>query len=210
MAKREPLYPHVTKAKGVLFPHKPGPKADTKAVAKEITKKSFDVRFARKYTGEMKSVIVQAPDEIDAVSIARKQLGLDITEWIPERVIIPKAEAVAKEPWQMTREEYEQVHPVNPQSANPESERRAIRREHHNSILGALIVGKPVPAEVLKDYPELAKTVAPGRKALLAERDRLETFMRERRMQISDIEYRQLERQLSDVNLEIARLPDRR
>ncbi len=61
------------------------------AVGKGIPK-SFEVRFARKYTGEMKSIIVQAPDEIDAVSIARKQSGLDITEWIPERVIIPKGE----------------------------------------------------------------------------------------------------------------------
>ncbi len=75
---------------------------------------------------------------------------------IPEVPAVPPTEAaakgVAKEPWQMTREEWTQY---------------ALRERiipigigHKPAIAKALSEGKSVPPEVLKDYPDLAK-VAP-------------------------------------------------
>ncbi len=128
-----------------------------------------------------------------------------------------------KQPWQMTNQEYitSVITKGNPNAA-PEDIKRIVsgipqslvETEHKGIIQQALAEGKPVPTEVLKDYPDLAKVkptpVTPEvtRKELLAERDRLETFMREQRQKISDIQYKQFEKQLSEVNLAIARLPE--
>lgn len=56
---------------------------------------------------------------------------------------------VLKEPWQMTRSVYS-VGVGWAEGKNP-----AIL--HKESVIRALSEGKPVPVEVLKDYPELAK-----------------------------------------------------
>ncbi len=65
-------------------------------------------------------------------------------------------EGAPKEPWQMTREEYLQ-------SVGNETQPRkyAVSQPHESAIRQALSEGKPVPPEVLKDYPDLAKTVKP-------------------------------------------------
>jgi len=71
----------------------------------------------------------------------------------PKGPVTPSGETV-KEPWQMTLEEY--ITPfknkrgeINPQVAG------GLRGNHRNDVSAALREGKPVPAEVLKDYPEL-------------------------------------------------------
>ncbi|GAH39870.1 unnamed protein product, partial [marine sediment metagenome] len=61
--------------------------------------------------------------------------------------IKPQATKGSKEPWQMTRAEY-----VKPPYTSPAMHKYGVQK--------ALSEGKPVPAEVLKDYPDLAK-VAP-------------------------------------------------
>ena len=58
----------------------------------------------------------------------------------------PAGEVEGKQPWEMTKKEYAN-------SGNELSE-----AYHFNGIVIALREGKPVPAEVLKDYPELAPT----------------------------------------------------
>jgi len=70
-----------------------------------------------------------------------------------------KPSTEAKEPWQMTLSEY--IAPwrnkrgeINPQVAG------GLRGNHRNAVSAALAQGKAVPAEVLKDYPELGKPTA--------------------------------------------------
>jgi len=66
-----------------------------------------------------------------------------------------------KEPWEMTREEYrkEYIRSDYPYKDIP---------THRKSVREALSEGKPVPPEVLADYPDLAKpTLTPERKAEL-------------------------------------------
>ncbi len=71
---------------------------------------------------------------------------------VPPEAAIPPVEAApvtAKEPWQMKREEFN---------------RKAVftAKTHEERVQEALSQGKPVPQEVLKDYPELAKAVPPA------------------------------------------------
>ncbi len=53
---------------------------------------------------------------------------------------------VAKEPWQMTKAEY-----IKPPYTSPAMHKYGVQK--------ALSEGKPVPSEVLKDYPDLAKAI---------------------------------------------------
>lgn len=88
-------------------------------------------------------------------------------------LVLPKAELApkAKEPWQMTRAEYyNQEIPKRIPSRKDMPERSLfertateveIKRDHKLSIKQALTEGKPVPAEVLADYPELAAKAPP-------------------------------------------------
>ena len=68
----------------------------------------------------------------------------------------------AKEPWQMTLEEYAYAEASRYGHGKPRME--WIRagygeayRSHKTAVQRALKEGKPIPAEVLKDYPDLAK-----------------------------------------------------
>jgi len=77
-----------------------------------------------------------------------------------------------KKPWQMTRTEYlgavaaKQWTPKNKPRLQLEGEAlqdelRHVYYEGHKQIIQrALSEGKPVPSEVLKDYPELARGAA--------------------------------------------------
>ena len=68
-----------------------------------------------------------------------------------------EAVGVAKEPWQMTRKEMlaiaERDFPT--QKAKQEGYFAKARQWHKNQVEKALSEGKPVPAEVLADYPDL-------------------------------------------------------
>lgn len=79
----------------------------------------------------------------------------------PEHVE-PAASVTPKEPWEMTREEYarKQV-PAGSDKTSPEWQtevraRAQARDEHRESVRNVLREGKPVPPEVLADYPDLS------------------------------------------------------
>lgn len=83
-----------------------------------------------------------------------------VSEFLPEGkpkpAPMPKA---VKEPWEMTREEYTKSIGKKPK----EIIRRTWTPEslHGREIKEALSLGKPVPPEVLAEYPELAKAKPP-------------------------------------------------
>jgi len=63
-----------------------------------------------------------------------------------------------KEPWQMAKKEYVELPlTIRDKTSIGRSEIRARLREHKILVKEALSEGKPVPAEVLADYPDLAK-----------------------------------------------------
>ena len=78
----------------------------------------------------------------------------------------PKIQAEKKEPWQMTIKQYEKdmrdywagTRGTGPGSRSlPEDMAERFREYHRGLIEQALSEGKPVPAEVLADYPDLKK-----------------------------------------------------
>ncbi len=88
-----------------------------------------------------------------------------------------RAELVAKEPWQMSKAEYDKyIEVLQRTQSRGLTEKLTIRmakasdelsriqggRTHKWQIEQALAAGKPVPAEVLKDYPDLAAKVVPA------------------------------------------------
>jgi len=95
-------------------------------------------------------------------------------------------EIAAKEPWQMTRAQYHESYrlealesyrkhglgrrKVRPGLLESEAQQDADVAVgfHSNVVRNALDEGKPVPPEVLKDYPDLAKPVVPEAAAPLA------------------------------------------
>jgi len=87
----------------------------------------------------------------------------------PERGAI---EGVPKKPWQMINNEYmtNKVRQSNPAASESEIRRivntipdRLRETEHKQLVQDALSEGKPVPAEVLAEYPDLVKGVPEGR-----------------------------------------------
>ncbi|MFA5386046.1 MAG: hypothetical protein WC364_15555, partial [Eubacteriales bacterium] len=104
-----------------------------------------------------------------------------------EELTVSKAETAEKQPWQMTRDEFKTLHNQRVQNVakaqrkmelvekyGTAAEKRQARTElinaevemkselldvaRMNEIARAISDGKPVPPEVLKDYPDLAKT----------------------------------------------------
>ena len=76
----------------------------------------------------------------------------------------PAARPVAKEPWQMTRREYEISRAGPKEFRGPDQltvkwakAATRARMEHRDAVSDALRAGKPVSQEVLADYPDLAK-----------------------------------------------------
>ncbi len=90
---------------------------------------------------------------------AASQYGLS-PRYESQGTLPPGTQAHAKEPWQMTREEYAATMPPIPRGASKQvkammdGELLRMRRAH---VERALSEGKPVPPEVLADYPELGK-----------------------------------------------------
>ncbi len=104
--------------------------------------------------------------------------GYDAVEFIPENeirvvrpgVLVPvkpaagaarEEGAAGKEPWQMTRDNYRvlrtQELSVKWEDKGYEVDPDAIDRLHHIKVAEAIEQGKPVPPEVLADYPDLQK-----------------------------------------------------
>lgn len=88
--------------------------------------------------------------------------GLDIDEDALEALEVP-----AKEPWQKTQRELVAEHHKTYNRAPDLNERSGMFRTHYNMIKEALSEGKPVPPEVLKDYPDLVSPVKTRREQVL-------------------------------------------
>lgn len=79
------------------------------------------------------------------------------------------AEGEKKEPWQMTAAEYEETPPMDTRIIPPQRKRQGASivrlsedetvttSEHGKAVFEAIRAGKPVPAEVIAEYPELTK-----------------------------------------------------
>lgn len=99
------------------------------------------------------------------------------TKVSPEAPLLPKGE-IPKKPWEMTREEFlrfskdyydkhgndewliSKYHTdVTQETAEQNLGKSTGEVFYIQHIKNALSEGKPIPAEVLKDYPDLAKTV---------------------------------------------------
>ncbi len=80
---------------------------------------------------------------------------------VPE---VPGAAKVAKEPWEMTRAEFISIESEYwKKTEKPERVYKAtLGASHYKSVEKALSEGKPVPAAILAEYPELAKEPAGG------------------------------------------------
>jgi len=75
---------------------------------------------------------------------------------------VPAKSVAAKEPWEMTEKEYEKDMRAywlgtRGKDSLPEDMSQRFRTYHIGLVGAALAEGKPVPAEVLKDYPDLAR-----------------------------------------------------
>jgi len=105
-----------------------------------------------------------------------KMLGEEVTRGVPqyaETTAMAEWETVSgKEPWQMTSEEWfnykfnqfskkiqGQITRHEKGIASVDEIRTQTNAEHKSDISQALSEGKPVPAEVLADYPDLAKVI---------------------------------------------------
>ena len=76
-----------------------------------------------------------------------------------------------REPWQMTWDDFRKVTAKLPRGpVSEEAATRLLRQQHREIIEKALDEGKPVPDEVLKDYPDLAKAAQAAEPASAAPR----------------------------------------
>ena len=85
-----------------------------------------------------------------------------LTEYIEGTTKTKPTKSPTKEPWQMTREEYftegkQQAELYRKGISTVPDSGKYNTSYHRESIKQALSEGKPVPAEVLKDYPELGQ-----------------------------------------------------
>lgn len=100
---------------------------------------------------------------VDTESGAKAEPGKPVERKVTE-IMEPKPveQPVAKEPWEMTRAEiHNGTFDVKGGSAAGEHTLN-LEIAHRAAIRKALAEGKPVPPEVLADYPELAKTGGEG------------------------------------------------
>lgn len=116
----------------------------------------------REWMDELGGTSEKLPEKSFTGKDADRQTGV-----AARMVVIDKAAARVKtkpepkkEPWQMTKEEYNQAYKNDQdvniyRSENGISLERALEESRYSDVLTALEEGKPVPEEVLKDYPKL-------------------------------------------------------
>jgi len=121
------------------------------------------------YPGDSKLDIHQLENDLEKAGYFNVKAFWD--EIAQSKAAIPKAKAEAKEPWQMTEGEYNNyinqlqkaqsrglTETLTTKMAKASDELSRIQggRSHRWQVEKALSEGKPVPAEVLADYPDLA------------------------------------------------------
>lgn len=89
----------------------------------------------------------------ETASAKRQKLAQNIRSIAQGKIETP-SQPSAKEPWQMTRQEYAWTRYETPEKATQDF------AFHKTAVETALKEGKPVPPEVLKDYPDLAETAS--------------------------------------------------
>lgn len=96
---------------------------------------------------------------------------------VAELVAGARAPATAKDPWQMTRDEFtaqakEKLSPPFLPEGRPFGTEKQFEQTaaiaHREKIESAIAAGKPVPANVLADYPDLTQPAAPSEAAVVA------------------------------------------
>lgn len=156
-------------------PEEPPTREQPPAVAREILpgmeeaiarqKEAAGAFQGEKLTAELRAPLTKPQGEIEKSPLFRG------TEAVPQKeMFAPSATAIpaAKEPWQMTREELNRTgyiaHDiktdkdfVKPSRAINEA---ANASEHRRVVAKAVAANKPVPPEVLAQYPELAPKAA--------------------------------------------------
>lgn len=105
-------------------------------------------------TAELRAPLTKPQGEIEKSPLFRG------TEAVPQKeMFAPSGKlAAAKEPWQMTRAEYEAAY------GKPKKNTTVTGgfSPHKESVAVAVNQGKPVPPEVLAEYPELAEPKGPS------------------------------------------------
>ena len=100
----------------------------------------------------------------------------------------PKLQPKAKEPWEMTFEEWTnrpeaiRAKAIAQEGGILDKLMETYRERNTKEVVGAHTRGKPVPAEVLKDYPELVKKPKPKVKdpELIRMKEDFELFERDK------------------------------
>ncbi len=159
------------------------------AVLKTVPATFLDVLSMRKVGTPVKPKEVQAAKAVhkavkeyrqpEAVQAVRKPVTpQEVAPVASTRAVVAKStvgagafqptvetKVVVKEPWEVAREEYavnrvpKIAEKSSPEWQNEVNERVKVRDEHRQSVDKALSEGKPVPPEVLADYPELSRPV---------------------------------------------------
>lgn len=173
VAKVSPVTPEVTLYRGEPI-----------GVRTDLTDVPFtpDLEVAKGWAGKEGRVveISLAREEFDKLRFAKLPDRI-ATYYVPWQLykratltpVIPKAEPgmpEGKEPWQMTRKEfikqdlerYRKDAKAIGFSFNEQLQTKLSGEQHEKTVHKALSIGKPIPPEVLKDYPDLkAKRLQP-------------------------------------------------
>ena len=142
------------------------PKAETEKWSAEERKRmaelvreqeAIDAREVRGDTGQVGEArpIVERGQAPSREDIQRRQEAQR-----PEAA--PQEARVGKQPWEMTNEEAVGSRPAAPEGSAEHTRWGQASVLHRDAVERALREGKPVPAEVLKDYPELEAPLAPA------------------------------------------------
>ena len=116
--------------------------------AQETAVRELLMEKAAKMHQAVKEAFVESPEP-------KQLLGSET----PNLAASAESAPLAKEPWEMTRGRFlgSQVGERGSPLANSSTIKNAILESHEQQVEEAIVEGKPVPPEVLKDYPDLAK-----------------------------------------------------
>jgi len=123
-----------------------------KDMAARTEAKARPVEVAPKPVAEVKPPAAKAPVTPEVVGKS--------TEAIPKAKVTPVAAKAVKEPWQMTREEFNRTAETDWFKGKKWiAKDKQLTNMREEVVKDAVSEGKPVPEAVLKDYPDLAKAV---------------------------------------------------
>lgn len=112
-------------------------------------KENIIMEIARK---DMEEAAKLPPEKFPIMEATEPLAGEEVS-----KEALPVSEGGAKQPWMMTRKEFvdSSMDPNNPEGT---LDKKTARSLHKSEVQDALEKGKPVPPEVLADYPDLQPT----------------------------------------------------